>query len=72
MGGIYEVRRYDGLRCHDVHNKFHQDWFRNSTVVSGGKMIPQNYFISSQIRNIGQKQALATMDREVKYIRESR
>jgi hypothetical protein len=25
MGGIYEVRRSDGLRCHDIHTKFHTD-----------------------------------------------
>jgi hypothetical protein len=27
MGGIYEVRRCGGLRCHDIHTKFHKDWF---------------------------------------------
>jgi hypothetical protein len=30
MGGIYEVRRLDGLGCHDTHTKFHKDWFRHS------------------------------------------
>jgi hypothetical protein len=24
MGGIQEVRRWDGLRCHDIHNNFHK------------------------------------------------
>jgi hypothetical protein len=22
MGGVYEVRHWDGLRCHDIHTKF--------------------------------------------------
>jgi hypothetical protein len=26
MGFIYEVRRWDGLRCHDTHSKFRDDW----------------------------------------------
>jgi hypothetical protein len=30
--GIYEVRRLDGLRWHDIHTKFH----KNSKVVKGG------------------------------------
>jgi hypothetical protein len=29
MGGNYEVRRWDGLRCRDIHTKFHEDWFRH-------------------------------------------
>jgi hypothetical protein len=37
MGGIYEVRRSDGLRCHDTHTKFHKDWFRHSNVNGGGE-----------------------------------
>jgi hypothetical protein len=36
MGGIYEVRRWDGLRCHDIHNKFHKDWFTHTHVDGGG------------------------------------
>jgi hypothetical protein len=23
------------LRCHDIHTKFHKDWFGRSKVVSG-------------------------------------
>jgi hypothetical protein len=30
--GIYEVSRWDGLRCHDIHTKFHKDWFGHSKV----------------------------------------
>jgi hypothetical protein len=33
LGGIYELRRRDGLKCHDTHTKFNKDWFRNSKVV---------------------------------------
>jgi hypothetical protein len=36
MGGIYEVRRRDGLKCHNIHTKFHTDWFRHSKVDGGG------------------------------------
>jgi hypothetical protein len=36
MGGIYEVRRCDRLRCHNVHTKFHTDWFAYSKVYGGG------------------------------------
>jgi hypothetical protein len=25
MGRIYEARRWNGLRCHDIHTKFHKD-----------------------------------------------
>jgi hypothetical protein len=30
MGGIYEVRRSDRLRCHETHTKFYADWFRHT------------------------------------------
>jgi hypothetical protein len=33
MEGICEVRHWDGLRCHDVHTKFHKYWFRHSKVT---------------------------------------
>jgi hypothetical protein len=36
MGGIYEVRRQDWLRFHDIHTKFHKNWFRHSKVDMGG------------------------------------
>jgi hypothetical protein len=36
LGGIYEVRRLDGLRCHDIHTKFHKDWFSHSKVITWG------------------------------------
>jgi hypothetical protein len=35
MGGIYEVRCLYGLRCHDIHTKFHKDLFSHSTVDEG-------------------------------------
>jgi hypothetical protein len=34
MGGIYEVRRWDGLNCPHVHNNFDKDWFRDSKFHS--------------------------------------
>jgi hypothetical protein len=36
MRGIYELRRWDGLSCHDIHTKFHKDWFRHSNIDGGG------------------------------------
>jgi hypothetical protein len=36
MEGIYEVRRWDGLRYHDTYTKFHKDWFRHSKVNRKG------------------------------------
>jgi hypothetical protein len=35
-GGTYEVRCSDGLRGHDIHTKFHKDWFTHSKLNSGG------------------------------------
>jgi hypothetical protein len=35
VGRIYEVRRWDELRCRDIHTEFHKDWFRHSKVDSG-------------------------------------
>jgi hypothetical protein len=35
MGGIFEVRCWDGLRCHDIHTESHKDWFRHSQVDGG-------------------------------------
>jgi hypothetical protein len=36
MGGNYELRLFDGVRCHDIRMKFHKDWFAhvNYTHVS--------------------------------------
>jgi hypothetical protein len=36
MVGIYEVRRRDGLSCHDIYIKFHKDWFSHSKVDEWG------------------------------------
>jgi hypothetical protein len=35
MGGIHEVRRWDGLRCYDIHTKFNKNRFRHSKVNRG-------------------------------------
>jgi hypothetical protein len=35
MGGIYEVRLSEGLRCHAKHTQFHKYCFRHSKVDSG-------------------------------------
>jgi hypothetical protein len=32
MGEIYEVHRWDGLRCRDTHIKFHKYFFSHSNV----------------------------------------
>jgi hypothetical protein len=36
MTGNCNVRRWDGLRFHDIHTKIHKDWFRHSDVDAGG------------------------------------
>jgi hypothetical protein len=36
IGGFHEVRHCDCLRYHDMHTKFHKDWFKLSKVVKGG------------------------------------
>jgi hypothetical protein len=35
LGGIYEVRRSDWLRCHDIQAEFHNDMFRHLKVNKG-------------------------------------
>jgi hypothetical protein len=35
MGRIYEVCHWDGLICHDIHTKFHEDWFSHSEFSRG-------------------------------------
>jgi hypothetical protein len=37
MGGIYEARRSDGLRFHDIHTKFHKDRFGIQNLIEGEK-----------------------------------
>jgi hypothetical protein len=36
MGGIYEVRRSYGLRCHDVHATFYEDGSEIQKFQKGG------------------------------------
>jgi hypothetical protein len=36
VGGIYEVLRWDGVRCRDLHTKFHKNWSRHSKVSGRG------------------------------------
>jgi hypothetical protein len=36
MRRIYDVRRWDGLRCHNIHTKFNKDWFRHLKVDRKG------------------------------------
>jgi hypothetical protein len=35
--GIYEVRHWGGFVWHDIHSKFHEDWFRLSSNI---KVLP--------------------------------
>jgi hypothetical protein len=37
MGVIYEVHRWADLRWHDMHTKFHEDWFGHSAII---KVVP--------------------------------
>jgi hypothetical protein len=40
IGGIYDVRSSDGLKCHDLHTIFYDDRFRHSTNI---KVITSNW-----------------------------
>jgi hypothetical protein len=35
MEWIYEICPSDGLRCHDIHTKSHNDRFRHSSNIKG-------------------------------------
>jgi hypothetical protein len=35
MGGIYKLRRCDGLRSYDIYSKFYKGWLSRSKVESG-------------------------------------
>jgi hypothetical protein len=35
IGSYLWVRRWGGLRCHDIHTKFNDNWFRHSKVYMG-------------------------------------
>jgi hypothetical protein len=32
MGGVYEVRHWDGLKCYNIHTKFYKYWFSHLKV----------------------------------------
>lgn len=51
MGGIYEVRRWNGLSYRDKHLKFHKDWFRYAKVHKGDT---QKLFLS-RLYSLGKK-----------------
>jgi uncharacterized protein involved in cysteine biosynthesis len=34
MGGIYNVRRWNGLKWHDIYAKFYEDWFRHLSNIT--------------------------------------
>jgi hypothetical protein len=36
IGGIYELCRCNGLRCHDIYTKFQKDWFKHLKANWGG------------------------------------
>jgi hypothetical protein len=35
MGGVYEIRPYQGLKCHDMYTKFCKDWLMHSKFDKG-------------------------------------
>jgi hypothetical protein len=37
-GGIYSVRHWDGLRCHDIRTKLRKEWFSHSEFNWGGHL----------------------------------
>jgi hypothetical protein len=57
--GIYEVRRWCGLRCHDVHIKFHKDWPDIQKLIGWGGGTGWRYH----------KPALGTYDKNMDWMR---
>jgi hypothetical protein len=53
MGGFQRVSRSFGLGCHDVHTKFHEDWFRYSEVNRVWYIDAQTARRHKNIRNLG-------------------
>jgi hypothetical protein len=39
MGGIYEVRHWDDVRCHGTHNRFHEYVAGSQKLVGVGVML---------------------------------
>jgi hypothetical protein len=35
IGGIYEAHRWNGFRCHDIHTKCDEVWFKHSNLMGG-------------------------------------
>jgi hypothetical protein len=62
-GRIYEVRRCDGLRCHDIHTSFYKDCFRDLKVDKGdtqhGDRISLHIFFQnkeSRLKNVSEEE----------------
>jgi hypothetical protein len=43
MGGIYEVRRWDGITCRDIHTKFHKYGSGIKKLMGGDAQIYRQY-----------------------------
>jgi hypothetical protein len=50
MGVIYELSRYDGLRCNDMHTKFRRNWFRHPKVDKGDTQAQRNVLLFFYIK----------------------
>jgi hypothetical protein len=57
MGGIYEVRPWDGVRYHDIHTKFQafKRWEGGYIGTQHGCRISFFYIFFVKIRKVGQK-----------------
>jgi hypothetical protein len=40
MGVTYKVRRFDGLRWHNIYTEFHEDWFGKVTASTIWEVAP--------------------------------
>jgi hypothetical protein len=51
IGGIYIVRCWDGLRRHDIHTKFHKDWFKQTPWPESASELyrPSNRRLSAKL-----------------------
>jgi hypothetical protein len=62
MGGIYEIRHSEELRCHDTHTKFHKDWFRHSKVRDRQHGHHISLLLSSENKENGLKMVIGEIE----------
>jgi hypothetical protein len=65
LGGVYEVRHCDGIRCHDIHSKFLDYKFRHSCST---KVNSSNILAASMLVLLMEEIYAVGMASEVRYM----